>query len=182
MSSTEVEYVPIDETPKSRAGRKTNEERERRRIEAEREARRAKRIFADTPGVLWVLLTLVSLLAVASFSVSFAGLYAAGEWVVGKSWLQVAVPFMLDGAIIAFTIALFIERERGESVLWTWVAITVFASVSSVSNVLHTLAVSTASTGAQLIAGCVIAGGAPLLLAFAIDKAAIKVFREVERG
>jgi hypothetical protein len=128
-----------------------------------------------------VLLSLVSLLAIASFSVSFAGLYAAGEWVVGKSWLQVAVPFMLDGAIIAFTIALFIERERGESVKWTWVAITVFALTSSVSNVLHTLAVSTATTPAQLVTGCAIAGGAPLLLAFAVDKSGVKVFVKSER-
>lgn len=138
----------------------------------------AKRIKADSRAVLRLLLFLVSLLAVASFFVSFTGLYAAAEWAVGvNAPLQFAVPVMLDIAIVAFTLALFIERERGEPVLWTWVAIGVFACISAVANILHTLEVSTADTVAQLIIGCIISGGAPVLLAFATEKIAVKVFR-----
>lgn len=181
-AATEVVYQPVTvRKEQKKPGRKSNAEREQIQLQQERAARSAKRIFADTPRTLALLLSLVALLAVASFSVSFAGLYAAAAWAVGESpWLQIAVPVMLDVAIIAFTVALFVERERGESVRWTWVAIAVFATVSAASNVLHTLTVSTATTPQQLIVGSVISGGAPLLLAFATDKAAVKVFRKPE--
>lgn len=138
----------------------------------------AKRLRADTPGVLRFLLGLVGLIAAASFIVSFSGLYAAAEWAVGPvPWLQVAVPVMLDVAIIAFTAVLFVERERRERIVGTWLAIGVFATVSAVANVLHTLAITTAATPAQVIVGCIISGGAPLLLAFTTDKIAVKVFK-----
>lgn len=176
MSTDIVTHEPVN-TRKSKAGRKTNEEREARRAAEEQRARRAKRIYADTPVVMRLLLSLVALIAIASFSVSFSGLYAAASWAVGNNpALQVAVPIMLDVAIIAFTIALFVEREHGESVRGTWVAIGVFAAVSALSNVLHTLSVSTATTSAQLIVGAIISGGAPLLLAFSTDKSAKKIF------
>jgi hypothetical protein len=159
-------------------GRKTNEERARLKLAQERTERSAKRLYADTPKTLALLLILVAALTVASFTVSFAGLYSAAAWAVGPvPWLQIAVPVMLDVAIVAFTLALFVERERDEPVHFTWVAIGVFAAVSASSNVLHTLAVSTAKTFPQLLIGAVISGGAPVLLAFAADKIAVKVFK-----
>jgi hypothetical protein len=143
------------------------------------EYKKARRFHADTPFVLGLLLFLVALLAAASFYVSFSGLYAAAAWAVGDvPPLQFAVPIMLDVAIVAFTLALFVERERGERVRWTWLAIAVFALVSATANILHTLEVSTAVNLSQLIAGAVISGGAPILLAFATDKIAVKVFKE----
>jgi hypothetical protein len=141
--------------------------------------KKARRFHADTPFVLGLLLFLVALLAAASFYVSFSGLYAAAAWAVGDvPPLQFAVPIMLDVAIVAFTLALFVERERGEKVRWTWFAIAVFAIVSATANILHTLEVSTAINLSQLIAGAVISGGAPILLAFSTDKIAVKVFKD----
>jgi len=143
--------------------------------------KRARRFHADTPFVLGVLLFLVALLAAASFYVSFSGLYAAAAWAVGDvPPLQFAVPIMLDVAIVAFTLALFVERERGERVWGTWLAIAVFAGASATANILHTLEVTTAITLGQLIVGAVISGGAPILLAFATDKIAVKVFKSSE--
>lgn len=140
--------------------------------------KRAKRFHADTPFVLGLLLFLVALLAAASFYVSFSGLYAAAAWAVGNNPpLQFAVPVMLDVAIVAFTLSLFVERERGDKVRWTWVAIATFALASATANILHTLEVSTAINLGQLIVGAVISGGAPILLAFSTDKAAVKVFK-----
>jgi hypothetical protein len=140
--------------------------------------KRAKRFHADTPFVLGLLLFLVALLAAASFYVSFSGLYAAAAWAVGNNPpLQFAVPIMLDVAIVAFTLSLFVERERGDKVRWTWFAIAVFALASATANILHTLEVSTAVNMGQLIVGAVISGGAPILLAFSTDKAAVKVFK-----
>lgn len=148
-------------------------------IEEVSERKRARRFHADTPFVLGVLLFLVAALAAASFYVSFSGLYAAAEWAVGVNPpLQFAVPIMLDVAIVAFTLALFVERERGEKVWGTWLAIAAFALASATANILHTLDVTTAVNLGQLIIGAVISGGAPILLAFATDKIAVKVFKD----
>ena len=148
------------------------------RMRGEDGYKKARRFHADTPLVLGVLLFLVALLAAASFYVSFSGLFAAAAWAVGDvPPLQFAVPIMLDIAIIAFTLSLFVERERGDKVWGTWLAIAVFAAVSATSNILHTLVVSTATNLSQLIVGAVISGGAPILLAFATDKIAVKVFK-----
>ena len=145
------------------------------------EYKRARRFHADTPFVLGLLLFLVAGMAGASFYVSFSGLYAAAEWAVGPNPpLQFAVPIMLDIAIIAFTLALFVERERGEKVVGTWIAIAMFAAVSATANILHTFVVSTATDNYQLLVGAVISGGAPILLAFATDKIAIKVFKSAD--
>lgn len=143
--------------------------------------KKARRFHADTPFVLGVLLFLVAAMAGASFYVSFSGLFAAAAWAVGNNPpLQMAVPIMLDVAIIAFTLSLFVERERGDKVRWTWLAIGAFAAVSAVANILHTFVVSTATDNYQLIVGSVISGGAPVLLAFATDKIAVKVFKSAD--
>lgn len=141
--------------------------------------KKARRFHADTPFVLGVLLFLVAGMAAASFYVSFSGLFAAAAWAVGDNPpLQFAVPIMLDIAIVAFTLSLFVERERGERVRWTWVAIGAFALLSATANILHTFVVSTATDNYQLLVGSIISGGAPVLLAFATDKIAIRVFKE----
>jgi len=140
--------------------------------------KRAKRFHADNPFVLSLLLVLIATMAASSFYVSFFGVYEAAEWAVGTNPpLQFAVPLMLDVAIIAFTLSLFIERERGEAVWGTWVAIGAFTLVSTVANVAHTFVVTTAEDQLQLLVGAVISGGAPVLLAVASDKIAIKVFK-----
>jgi hypothetical protein len=151
--------------------------------EAEAQNRRpAKRFHADTSFVLSLLLILIASMALASFYISFSGLYAAAAWAVGDNPpLQFAVPIMLDISIIAFTLALFIERERGEKVTGTWLAIGAFTLVSITANVFHTFVVSTAEDQYQLIIGAVISGGAPLLLAFGVDKIAVKVFRSADK-
>jgi hypothetical protein len=140
--------------------------------------KRAKRFHADTAFVLVLLLVLITTMAAASFYVSFLGVYEAAAWAVGANPpLQFAVPLMLDLAIVAFTLSLFIERERGERVWGTWVAIGAFTLVSTFANVAHTFVVTTATDQLQLIIGAVISGGAPVLLAIASDKIAIKVFK-----
>lgn len=145
-----------------------------------KERKRARRFHADTPFVLGVLLFLVAAMAAASFYVSFSGLFAAASWAVGDNPpLQFAVPIMLDIAIIAFTLSLFVERERGERVWGTWFAIGTFATVSATANIFHTLQVSTAVNLPELVIGAVISGGAPVLLAFATDKIAKRVFKPI---
>lgn len=143
-----------------------------------RKRKRARRFHADTPFVLSLLLILITAMAGASFYVSFWGVYEAAAWAVGNNPpLQFAVPLMLDVAIIAFTLSLFIERERDEKVWGTWLAISAFTIVSAFANVTHAFDVTTAQNQVQLLVGGIIAGGAPILLAFASDKIAKKVFK-----
>ena len=143
-----------------------------------RKRKRARRFHADTPFVLSLLLLLITLMAGASFYVSFWGIYEAAAWAVGPNPpLQFAVPLMLDVAIIAFTLSLFIERERDEKVWGTWVAIGAFTFVSAFANVAHAFVVSTSEDQTQMLVGAIIAGGAPLLLAIGSDKVARKVFK-----
>lgn len=177
-----------DSATTSNAGRKTNLERIEIQLETvrkqrllDRETKRARRWNADTDPVLTVLLALLALLSIASFVVSFSGLYAAASWAVGDvPWLQFGVPLMLDVSIVALTLNLFVERDRKVSVRGTWIAIAVLAAASSASNVLHTLQVGTGGTLAQVVAGGVLSGGAPLLLAYASDKVAKTLFFDQE--
>lgn len=145
--------------------------------------RKQRGLRADNRFVLGLMLFLVACIAASSFYVSFNGLYAAAEWAVGPiPSLQFAVPIMLDIAIIAYTLALFVERERGKTVIGTWIAIAVFAIVSSMANILHTLVVTTANDPFQLAVGVIISGGAPFLLALATDKIAVTVFEQSQDG
>ena len=174
-------FAEVVNTPEQEVLQEIKEDLDTRREAGEFESgarKRARRFHADTPFVLGVLLFLVAAMAAASFYVSFSGLFAAAAWAVGDNPpLQFAVPVMLDIAIIAFTLSLFIQRERGEKVWGTWLAIGAFATVSATANILHTLVVSTATDNYQLLVGSIISGGAPILLAFATDSVAIKVFK-----
>ncbi|WP_025157244.1 DUF2637 domain-containing protein [Leifsonia aquatica] len=146
------------------------------------ESKKFRRFSAQHIFVLVTLLVLAAFMAAASFLTSFTGLYGAASWAIGDEnpWLKAAAPLMYDGAIIAFTVKLFMDKEEGEKVLWTWVWIAVLASISSVVNIFHTVGVSTATNFPQLIVGCVISGSAPFLLALVVDVAASKVFRKPE--
>lgn len=145
------------------------------------ERKRARRFHADIPLVMGLLLSLIALIAAASFYVSFSGLYSAAAWAVGdRPSLQFAVPIMLDASVVAYSLSLFVKRERGESVWGTWMAIAVFATISSTANVLHTLAVSTSTTQYELIVGAIISGGAPVLLALTTETIAKLVFSPVD--
>lgn len=185
---TTITATNLKAAPKKR-GPGTKAERIRRQLDreaAEKEAKdaasKADRYPADTKVTMTVLLAIAGLVGVAGFIVSFSGLFGAAAWAVGDfPALQIAAPGMLDLAIIAVTIKLFVERERGERVRGSWAAITTFALVSAAANVLHALSVSTAKTLPELVVGCVISGGAPFLLAYVVDVAGGLVFRKPKK-
>jgi hypothetical protein len=175
----EYDNYPVDEW--STRGTFEPPEVEDPLVDIDSSYKKARRFHADTPFVLGILLFLIAAMAGASFYVSFSGLFAAAAWAVGDNPpLQLAVPIMLDIAIVAFTLALFVERERGERVWKTWSAIATFAAVSATANILHTLGVSTAVNISELIIGAVISGGAPILLAVGSDTIAVKVFKTAD--
>jgi len=188
MSSVSVSTVrPIKARTSSSA--RTKLDRAQRAIELEKlerarkeEANKAPRFSAQHKFVLIAVLAMAAFTAAASFATSFTGLYGAAAWAIGDASpvLRTAAPCMLDVAILAFTIKLFVDRERGEKVFWTWFWIAVLAAVSSGSNVLHTFSVTTASTVEQLTTGAVISGSAPFLLALVVDVTGNLVFKKPE--
>lgn len=172
----EIGYVPDSEVVTPEVA-----EAHQIRMRGEGDYKKARRFHADVPVVMGLLLFLITAIAAASFYVSFSGLYAAAAWAVGDvPTLQFAVPVMLDASVIAYSLSLFIKRERGEKVWGTWLAIAVFAVISATANVLHTFGVSTSTTPSELFIGATISGGAPLLLAFTTETIAKLVFSPVK--
>lgn len=133
--------------PKSPAGRKTNVQRleikaaeiqAAKRIEIE--AKRARPLLPDTKLSLVLAVGLVSVLMIASFTVSFAGIYQVAAYTGLPSYLQWLPALFIDAAILAYTISLIIFKSRGHSVWRTVAGLGGFAALSVAANVTHTLA------------------------------------------
>lgn len=187
MSTATISSIPTRAARPVKTSGRTKLDKVRRQIELEsiereqkESAGRAPRFSAQHRTVLVILLALAAFMAAASFITSFTGLFGAAAWAIGDKtpWLQAAAPVMYDVAIIAFTLKLFMDREEAVSIRSDWAWIAVLATVSATANIFHTLTVTTATTPAQLIMGCVISGSAPFLLALVVDVAASKVFKK----
>ncbi|TGY78647.1 DUF2637 domain-containing protein, partial [Cellulomonas shaoxiangyii] len=88
------------------------------------------RIDPDTRAVVVLTVALVATLGAVSFAVSFAGLVAVAEWAELPRWLRWAVPVFVDGALLAYTLAILVQRARGESTRFSWAALGTFTLVS----------------------------------------------------
>lgn len=97
------------------------------------------RLNPDSIPVLAVAVALVGVLMISSFVVSFSGLYDASEWTGLPQNLRWLPALFIDAAILAYTIALIVFKARGESVWRTVAGLTVFAGMSVVANIAHTL-------------------------------------------
>jgi hypothetical protein len=97
------------------------------------------RINPDSIPVLATAVSLVALLMVSSFIVSFSGLYDASEWTGLPEYFRWLPALFIDAAILAYTIALIVFKARGESVWRTVLGLVGFASISVIANVSHTL-------------------------------------------
>lgn len=98
-----------------------------------------QRLNPDSVAVLATAVALVSLLMIASFIVSFAGIYDVSAWTGLPVYLQWLPALFIDAAILAYTIALIVFKARGESTWKTTLGLMGFAGMSVVANVTHTL-------------------------------------------
>ena len=121
----------------------------------------AARIDPDTRPVVMVTTGLVGLMGLVSFTVSFSGLSAVAEWAALPAALRWAVPVFVDGALLAYTLAVLVQRARGESATFSWAALGAFTAVSVSANAAHVLGVSDPADW-RTYAGACIAGIAPL--------------------
>lgn len=127
------------------------------------------RVQADSGGMAAVALALVTVLAAASFSLSFLGLIQAAEWAGIPDHLKWLVPITIDATILVYAIAAAVQHSRGESTMLSWLAVFFFTSVSVTANAAHVLApggVPAELTG-TVIFGAVVAAIMPIGLFFA---------------
>jgi hypothetical protein len=98
-----------------------------------------QRLNPDSVAVLATAVSLVSLLMIASFVVSFSGIYTVSAWTGLPVYLQWLPALFIDAAILAYTIALIVFKARGESTWRTTLGLIGFAGMSVVANITHTL-------------------------------------------
>jgi len=100
---------------------------------------KSKRINPDAMPVLYTAVSLVTILMLSSFVVSFSGIYEVSAWTGLPPFLQWLPAFFIDAAILAYTISLVVFKARGESTWRTLAGLSGFALMSVIANVAHTL-------------------------------------------
>jgi hypothetical protein len=121
---------------------------------------RPARINPDSLGVLVVAVSITVILAAVSFLMSYSGLVAVAEWAAVPPSLSWAVPVVIDGAILVYTLAALIFRARGEGARLAWASLSLFTGLSVVGNAAHAWDAGAGDERAYL--GSVIAGLAPV--------------------
>lgn len=140
------------------------------------------RINPDSIPVLATAVTLVGVLMISSFIVSFSGLYDASAWTGLPEYFRWLPALFIDAAILAYTIALIVFKARGDSVWRTLVGLIGFASISVVANVSHTLSY----WGGDLVdyrawVGVAITASAPIAVLLAAEEIARLAFQKQEK-
>lgn len=101
---------------------------------------RSSRIEPDSRTMTMASMTLVGVLAVASFTLSFQGLIQAADWAGIAPQLRWLVPIVVDSTILVYAVAAFVQGARGGSTLLSWCAVGFFTAVSVAANAAHVLA------------------------------------------
>lgn len=97
------------------------------------------RIDPDTRPVVLAAVAIIAVLGGVSFAVSFSGLVAVAAWAELPEPMHWAVPVFVDGAVLAYTLAILVQRGRGERTRFSWTALGLFTLVSVAANGAHVL-------------------------------------------
>ena len=140
------------------------------------------RINPDSIPVLATAVSLVGVLMISSFIVSFSGLYDASEWTGLPEYFRWLPALFIDAAILAYTIALIVFKARGESVWRTVVGLVGFATISVFANVSHTLAYWDGSlVDYRAWIGVAITASAPIAVLLAAEEIARLAFQKQKK-
>jgi hypothetical protein len=133
--------------------------------------RMTSRIEPDSRTMVMLSLTLVGILATASFTLSFLGLIQAAAWAGIPEMLRWLVPIVVDSTILVYAIAASVQRARGESTTLSWMAIGSFQLVSVLANAAHVLAPTgtPAEVNSTVVFGACLAAIMPVSLFFATE-------------
>jgi hypothetical protein len=137
------------------------------------------RIDPDSRGVLLLAVSLVMILMISSFVVSFFGI-----WGISADTTNIPQPItwipalFLDAAILAYTISYFVFQSRGEPIWRTRMALWAFALLSVAANVAHTLLIFTPETTLiNAVVGIGITASAPIAVVLASEEVARLAFK-----
>jgi hypothetical protein len=170
-----VDYYPVIE--------KDYDERKNEFMDkpTEKEAAKPKqaRLNPDAVPVLITAVAMVSVLMIASFAVSFSGIYEVSAWTGLPPILQWLPALFIDAAILAYTISLIVFKARGESVWRTLVGLSSFAIISVIANISHTLSFWDGSlTDFRAWVGVIITASAPIAVLLASEEITRLAFEE----
>lgn len=136
------------------------------------------RINPDSRGVLLLAVSLVMVLMISSFVVSFFGI-----WGISASTTNIPQPItwipalFLDAAILAYTISYFVFQSRGEPIWRTRMALWTFALLSVAANIAHTILIFTPETTLiNAVVGIGITASAPIAVVLASEEVARLAF------
>jgi hypothetical protein len=137
------------------------------------------RINPDSIPVLATAVSLVGVLMISSFVVSFSGLYEASAWTGLPEYFRWLPALFIDAAILAYTIALIVFKARGESVWRTVLGLVGFATISVIANISHTLAYWDGSlVDYRAWIGVAITASAPIAVLLAAEEIARLAFQK----
>lgn len=140
-------------------------------IEAQAIPTRRARLNPDAIPVLAIAVGMVSVLMIASFVVSFSGIYEVSAWTGIPKSIQWLPALFIDAAILAYTISLVVFKARGESLWRTLLGLSAFAGISVIANISHTLAFWDGSfTDFRAWIGVLITGAAPIAVLLASEE------------
>ncbi|MBW9207977.1 DUF2637 domain-containing protein [Mumia sp. zg.B17] len=118
-------------------------------------------ISTESRVLLWLAVLGAATLSAVTFMLSFAGLVDVAAWANIRPSLRWAVPVFIDGAIIVYTVAVLVERGRGQRPIFAWTALATFTVVSVSANGSHAWAAHGVLTW-QTVVGTLIAALPPL--------------------
>lgn len=125
------------------------------------------RINPDSPITLSAAIVLIGLLMIVSFTMSSTALMDVARWAAIPRRLAWALPVLIDGAIIVFTLAMLIFRARGESTVFAWSGLAGFTGVSVAANAAHAAASGEVSDWRTWV-GAALAGLTPGMVALIV--------------
>ena len=92
----------------------------------------------------WIAITtsiLVGLLAIGAFSLSYDALQGIANDAGIEGWKSYVWPFLIDFALIVFSLAVVRNERLREKVEWPWILVGFFTFATIVFNVLHSLTI-----------------------------------------
>lgn len=123
----------------------------------------------DLPIVGKLALVGLALLALFAFAVGAPQLVELAHWAGVPGYVAWLTPVVVDGALVAYSVAAAVQRSRREKAGLLWVALTFFTGLSVAAQVVHALAVGSAPTAAALWVAVAIAASLPLAVLVGVE-------------
>lgn len=123
----------------------------------------------DLPVVGRAALIGLAALALFAFAIGAPQLVELAHWAGVPSYVAWATPIVVDGALVAYSVAAAVQRSRQQRAALMWLALVAFTGLSVAAQVVHSLAVGTAPTSPALWVSVAIAASLPLAVLVGVE-------------